>query len=249
MKSIKSLMVVLTLTMGVFFSSCLSGSDGDNTVTTGSILRYYNTGTFIDSSGYFYYPTGSSYSISGTIGDMYYVYYQYDSSTVTSTSTGVNITLLSTPTCIDGLMVSETEVTSTAALYGIQYSSYVPALFDKNTLVMPILYWYYPAETTAELTAEVRKHTFKLYYVADNIGSNDTTLNLYITHQINETTTLDRTKYTLTYQSYDISNAMEDFDNITGSTPTKIIIHGKVNTTSDVLSSALDDTYTITLSD
>ncbi|MCK9160931.1 MAG: hypothetical protein M0P00_10695, partial [Bacteroidaceae bacterium] len=188
MKSIKYLMVALTLTMSVFLSSCLNGSS-DNTVTTASILKYslYTSG-FVDSGGFSYQVINSSL-LPVLTGNMYYVKYQYDSSLITSTSKSVNITLLSSPTCIDGLPVSDTEVTSTAALYGFQYSDYgyLPTLFDKNTLIIPIIYWYYPAGTATEIDAEVAKHIFNLYYVANDIKAGDTALNLYITHQIKET--------------------------------------------------------------
>jgi len=244
MKSIKYLMVALTLTMSVFLSSCLDGSS-DNTVSTASILRYSYTRVYFDASGFSYSPVNSTHFPPGSVGDMYYVQYQYDSSLVKSTTKGISITLLSSPICIDG-PVNNTEVASTNAFYGIQYlaSGYKPALFDKNTLIVPILYWYYPAETTDDLKKEVAKHTFKLYYVADEIKPGDTVLNLYITHQIKETGTesMKRTKYTLTYQSYNLYSALAAFKEVNnGATPKTLVIHGKINTSSDSLDGATED--------
>ena len=241
MKQMKFFLVALMAVMSVTFTSCLNG-ESNPIVQVGEIVRANYMGNFTNQFNMKLVPTNSTDIYTG---NMYYIVYEYDSSTITSNTTSVDITLFAA-TCVDGPSVHSTSVTANAPIYGFNTQGYeIPRFFDENTLVIPFFYWFKEETDETKHKAEMDKHSFILYYDHDAIKETDTELNFYLVHQINETEPTERLKYTGDFKTYNLSGAIADFKGVTGKVPSKIIVNAKTNNISNTLDNANNGKITL----
>lgn len=236
MKQVKFFLVALmAVVMGMSVTSCMGDGENDPTVRTGDVVRANMAGSFTDRNGMKLVPASPSY----LTGDMYFVNFQYDSSTITANSTSVDITLLSTPSCIDGESVESVEKEPNVAICGFSTSYIVPYLFDNYTLVIPFYFWTKNVSGT-ELETEIAKHKFILSYDREALKEGDTELDLYLTDNLDDTD-LKREVYTGMYRAYNLRGAIADFENITKTKLTKINLRAKTNSNSNSLTENVTD--------
>lgn len=241
MKQVKFFLVALmAAVMGVSVSSCMNG-ENDPTVQTGDVVRANMiTGGFTDRNGMKLVPSTPSI----LSGDMYFINFQYDSSTLTANSKTVDITLMSTPTCIDGKEISSSVVEPNVAIYGFSSSYIIPFLFDSNTLVIPFYYWLKNV-SGKDLETELAKHDFTLYYDSEKIKEGDTELDLYLSHKINDEDLTGRGVYTGEYKAFNLRYVISEFKEKSKSSLSKINLHAKVNSNSYKLDEANDAKVTL----
>lgn len=246
MAKFKIWMVALTLITGVSLTSCLDSGES-NPIQQQTVLAKLTMGStysnvLIMQGGIELVPSDPT-SLMLLNAGMYMVDIQYNVNDVQANSKTLNVTLLSTPTKIDGPYVTTTTPIADAPMYVIKYEDnggiIAPYFFDKNTLIFPALYWY-KASTGDERTAEIKKHSFVLSY--DEIEEGDETLTLKVTHLISEDKKAERKSYIVSYFAYDLKDAIEEFTS-KGNTLKKIVLSAKSNTSSNKLEDAKDETY------
>ncbi len=247
MKQFKFLSMALILLMGVSFASCLDDDDDDDSVYDWAGFVYvrstYGSVYFVDSTGNIISPTSTSvseletsYGIDISSYKFAYVYTKDLSSTTTSTSSNTYyVSLVAIELCSYGdATVAETEeelatvAPETAPIisfyyedsyyqYSYQYSSSIyPALFDESTLVVPIYWWM---GSTSSL---ISQHTFVLACVTEEIEANDTELVFYLHHDVGTDEAVSN--YSYTCYGFNIDDAVETFENITGRVPSKLTV-------------------------
>lgn len=248
MAKFKIWMVALTLIMGVSLSSCFDSGD-DNPMRQISVIARLTTGTsysnaLVMQDGVELVPSDPT-SLMLLNSGMYYVDIQYSIDDVQANSKSLKVTLLSTPTKIDGPDLTATVPTADAPMYDLTYRSnqefYVPFMFDKYTLILPALYWVKPL-TKENAEAELKKHSFIISY--DEINEGDETLNLQVTHLITEDKDDLRTSYTVSLKAYDLSDVISEFES-KGNTLKKIVLSAKTNDRTNSLDDSGDKTFDI----
>lgn len=228
--------------MGIGFTSCMNGEN--NSIVSRPIfarlIEYSIPDQFKDAGGMRIVPSSA---LVGSEGDMFYLYCQYDQSLITENSTSVNVTLLTTPICIDGPALRGFEVTPDAPLREWKDSNEYPFYFDKNTLICPITYWVkYEADADAQ-KKELAKHSFIISYdpASFTVDSKELVLTMNDIVDDAEDEVVKRDKYTNDYKSYNLSSALYDFKVATGgNSPVKIVIKAKVNSSKNTLEDATD---------
>lgn len=261
MKQLKFLMAALLMVMGVTLSSCLDSGEPDKTqshfarVKQGDIASGYSP-YFEDYLGNKLIPTISSLTQVEADGfkmsSSDFVIIKYEpvevegaakakAETVTQT-----INLLSA-VCVDGpapfIVESDEEMENTveesapifALTYGGTYSPYLPSLYDKEILFLPI---YYKMENKAE---QLKQHKFNLVCSLEGVTSESSEIVFYVRH---DKGTDDKTDaLNLNLGGYNIRTAVARFAALTGNEPKKIVV--KVKETGEYSSSnTMPEEYT-----
>ena len=229
------LVALMAVVMGMSVTSCMNGDDNHNVTMTVPVK--YNFGSFLmgDATTKLV-PTTELGLLDGT---MYIISCQYDQSQVSANSNSIPVTLLSTPLCIDpkdgeSLMPTKTEPNKPLYTLDKQQSSLV--YYDKNTIVLTMPYWVKVTNSSVE-ESELKKHSFCLYYKPDEIESNATKLNLYISHRVEDgEESVTRSNFTYAYRAYSIMTALDAFKTATsGKLPQYLVLKAETNNSKDEL--------------
>ena len=235
MKQVKFFLVALmAVVMGMSVTSCMNGDDNHNVTMTVPVK--YNYGSFLMGDGTTkLVPTTE---LGFLDGDMFIISCQYDQSQVTANSTSIPVTLLSTPLCIDPKKnegLTQTKAEPTNPLYSLDKQQSSLVYYDKNTIVLTMPYWVKVTNSSVE-DSEVKKHSFCLSYNPDEIESNATKLNLYISHRVEDgEESVTRSNFTYAYRAYSISLALYQFKEKTGKLPQYLVLKAETNSSKDEL--------------
>ena len=235
MKQVKFFLVALmAVVMGMSVTSCMNGDDNHNVTMTVPVK--YNYGSFLMGDGTTkLVPTTE---LGFLDGNMFIISCQYDQSQVTANSTSIPVTLLSTPLCIDpknneGL--TQTKAEPTNPLYSLDKQQSSLVYYDKNTIVLTMPYWVKVTNSSVE-ESELKKHSFCLYYKPDEIESNATKLNLYISHRVEDgEESVTRSNFTYAYRAYSIGSALSKFKEKTTKLPQYLVLKAETNSSKDEL--------------
>lgn len=255
MKHFKSLLSIVVFALALTFTSCMNGDDNNSPQQWAGVVRANYNGNFIDASGLELVPNKLSYLNS----DMAYIYCTIDEGQqITEVTKSLKITMLTDPEEIDARLevLSEGDVdhnVSNAPIITLKfengYTRLSPYFFDKNTLILPI---GYKAEnvTGDKVSAELKKHTFVLVALENEMAEDDTVLKLYLRHMVNDGDDKDvsRVATDIRHKAYNISEALSAFTHATRKNyPSKIEIITKESTMSDKLdhTSVEDGSYEI----
>ena len=236
MKQVKFFLVALmAVVMGVSVTSCMNGDDNHNVTMTVPVK--YNFGSFLmgDATTKLV-PTTELGLLDGT---MYIISCQYDQSQVSANSNSIPVTLLSTPLCIDpkdGESLRPTKTEPNKPLYTLDKQQSSLVYYDKNTIVLTMPYWVKVTNSSVE-ESELKKHSFCLYYKPDEIESNATKLNLYISHRVEDgEESVTRSNFTYAYRAYSIMTALDAFKTATsGKLPQYLVLKAETNNSKDEL--------------
>lgn len=170
---------------------------------------------------------------------MYIISCQYDQSQVSANSNSIPVTLLSTPLCIDpkdGESLRPTKTEPNKPLYTLDKQQSSLVYYDKNTIVLTMPYWVKVTNSSVE-ESELKKHSFCLYYKPDEIESNATKLNLYISHRVEDgEESVTRSNFTYAYRAYSIMTALDAFKTATsGKLPQYLVLKAETNNSKDEL--------------
>lgn len=236
MKQMKFFLVALmAVVMGMSVTSCMNGDDNHNVTMTVPVK--YNFGSFLmgDATTKLV-PTTELGLLDGTI---YIISCQYDQSQVSANSNSIPVTLLSTPLCIDpkdGESLRPTKTEPNKPLYTLDKQQSSLVYYDKNTIVLTMPYWVKVTNSSVE-ESELKKHSFCLYYKPDEIESNATKLNLYISHRVEDgEESVTRSNFTYAYRAYSIMTALDAFKTATsGKLPQYLVLKAETNNSKDEL--------------
>ncbi|QNL37118.1 MULTISPECIES: hypothetical protein [Bacteroides] len=236
MKQMKFFLVALmAVVMGMSVTSCMNGDDNHNVTMTVPVK--YNFGSFLmgDATTKLV-PTTELGLLDGT---MYIISCQYDQSQVSANSNSIPVTLLSTPLCIDpkdGESLRPTKTEPNKPLYTLDKQQSSLVYYDKNTIVLTMPYWVKVTNSSVE-ESELKKHSFCLYYKPDEIESNATKLNLYISHRVEDgEESVTRSNFTYAYRAYSIMTALDAFKTATsGKLPQYLVLKAETNNSKDEL--------------
>lgn len=236
MKQMKFFLVALmAVVMGMSVTSCMNGDDNHNVTMTVPVK--YNFGSFLmgDATTKLV-PTTELGLLDGT---MYIISCQYDQSQVSANSNSIPVTLLSTPLCIDpkdGESLRPTKTEPNKPLYTLDKQQSSLVYYDKNTIVLTMPQWVKVTNSSVE-ESELKKHSFCLYYKPDEIESNATKLNLYISHRVEDgEESVTRSNFTYAYRAYSIMTALDAFKTATsGKLPQYLVLKAETNNSKDEL--------------
>lgn len=254
MKQIKFFAVALTLLMGLTLTSCLN-SDTNPIQQMQLVARYSGSlyGSYFETAfGQKLTPTDPSKLLTLTNG-LYNLYFEYNTEETTDQN-NITITLLADPKKIDdktcmqaGPQVDQGNAALAFLEYAVGYGKLAPAIFDKNTILFPVLFWSINPKDEKAWKEELGKHRFEFTYSVDDKTPN--TLVINVAHTLSDAN-LEADKKpqrkTLQYNYYalDIRDAVRQALE-KNSKLSQIIIQAKCNSTSDDLKNAYDQKYTI----
>lgn len=233
MKQVKFFLVALmAVVMGMSVTSCMNGDDNHNVTMTVPVK--YNYSSFLMGDGTTkLVPTTELGLLDGT---MFIISCQYDPGD--SKQYCIPVTLLSTPLCIDpkgNETLTQTKTEPTNPLYSLDKQQSSLVYYDKNTIVLTMPYWVKVTNSSVE-DSEVKKHSFCLSYNPDEIESNATKLNLYISHRVEDgEESVTRSNFTYAYRAYSISSALYQFKEKTGKLPQYLVLKAETNSSKDEL--------------
>ena len=256
MKQIKFFAFALTLLMGLTFTSCLDGDS--NPIQQLQLVARYGGGYY---GSYFTTPDGlklipTDISKLPTASGLYNIYFEYN----TEESAGqkeINITLLANPVQIPPKYAtpstSSTIETPNAAMAMLKYSAgyqvIAPLLYDKSTMLFPMLFWSISTQNEEEWKKELAKHEFEVVYSFDK-AKEPNTLILTLKHKVTDTEveedkkpvrkTLQVAQYALNMASA-ISEAKREFGTLS---KIKVVAQCNANN-SDDLSKATESYFEI----
>lgn len=249
MKQVKFLLVALmAVVMGMSVTSCLKGEE--NNTVQGKLFvkvnRYDFPPSFVDAAGGKWIPTNATVDSNK---DMALIYFQYDKTTVEATATSINVALVEEPYYFDKSYVrlGELEV-GNAPMYTLEPESYYGIIkggfFDKNTLILPLAYWYkkYNYATEKEkYEAEMNAHSFEMYCdVATDFK--DGVLTLTLVHNVSGgEEDVKRTDKVIDYKAFDISSVLNSISGTVNSVKVKVM----ENQSSDSYTDASEKLYNI----
>lgn len=174
MKQIKFFAVALTLLMGLTLTSCLN-SDTNPIQQMQLVARYSGSlyGSYFETAfGQKLTPTDPSKLLTLTNG-LYNLYFEYNTEEVTDQN-NITITLLADPKKIDdktcmqaGSQVDQGNAALAYLEYAVGYGKLVPAMFDKNTILFPVLFWSIDPKDEKAWKEELGKHRFEFTYSVD----------------------------------------------------------------------------------
>ena len=238
MKQMKFLLVALmAVAMSVSVTSCMNGDD-NNIVQRGIFVKNDYT-SFVAADGIKIVPSSGMNTL--LTGTYYYIACQYDMSQFTENSTSLSVTLLGEPICIDpksGENPSSSAQSATNPLYALSSELKSGMIyFDKNTLIMSIVFWYKSDSDSEKVNAELAKHSFYLSYDTEAIKADDTKLVLTINHVVTESgeEKVKRETYTSIYKAYTLTRALDAFLSKTKKVPEYIVLQAKTNSSEDKL--------------
>lgn len=216
MKQVKFFLVALmAVVMGMSVTSCLKGEE-NNTVQGSLFVKvspYDFPPSFVDAAGGKWIPTNATVDASKS---MALISFQYDRTTVEPNATSINVTLVKDPYYFDKSYVTSAEPeVGNAPMYTLEPESYYGTIkggfFDKNTLILPLTYWYKKYNNTTEkekYEAEMNAHSFKMYCdVATDFK--DGVLTLTLVHDVNGgEENVKREDRIMDYKAFDISSVL-----------------------------------------
>ncbi len=210
MKQVKFFLVALmAVVMGMSVTSCMNGDDNHNVTMTVPVK--YNYSSFLMGDGTTkLVPTTELGLLDGI---MYIISCQYDQSQVSANSNSIPVAVIYS-LCIDPKgdeSLSTTKTKPTNPLYTLDKQQSSLVYYDKNTIVLTMPYWVKVTNSSVE-ESELKKHSFCLSYNPDEIESNATKLNLYISHRVEDgEESVTRSNFTYAYRAYLISSALYQF--------------------------------------
>lgn len=259
MKQVKFFMVALTLLMGLSLTSCLSGDDDPTVIAPayGECISFYPP-TFQLSAGQKLVLSGASSNF--TEGQMYFFYYQFDSSQQDPNSASLNVTLYgsSTPANItasstEGPRIASTDTEATAPIIALE--DYVNLAYGGNGqiepftgfsdkwLFIPLTGWIAVyANDSDKQTAELKKHSFILTYNPDDIKAGDTELTLTLNHVISgdsaDETVTRTSSYLFGTKAYNLTSVKNAFNMAAGNQLRTLKVVAKINSRQNSLENA-----------
>jgi hypothetical protein len=238
MKQMKFLLVALmAVVMSVSVTSCMKGDD--NTTGSGYTVAKVKSNmltsiSFTTIDGYTLLAGANSSLTNATSGDFVYLAYTYDTETdVDAASKTIKITIAGAQ-IVSGNSVPPITVESDNEIYKsnrpvitISDGALSPLMFDNDNLILPIQ--YYAKE-------DASKHKFTLVYYTDKLKGNkngedkNDGLTLYLRHNSEET---DEATHIFSYKTFDISGAIDAYDEEYNSYPSKIYIEIEKSSNTD----------------
>ena len=232
MKQIKMMALLgMALLMGVIRTSCLSSSEGDNKATQ-TLVAIYENGTFTQQGGGTLIPLNSTY-LPSTPG-FYYIEIEYDPTTWSDGK--LNVTLLSAPKKVDTYDAVKGANEGNINLFSLRESSYTrgvlePAMFNKDYIVIPCMFWADNAGSEDEKEQEIKKHHFFLQAPTD-LHNSEGVLELTLLDIVDDPET-ERLKNSYVDRIFNIRSIVEEFKIVnSGKAVSKIRISAKVNRSS-----------------
>lgn len=239
MAKFKLWMVALTLMMGVSLTSCFDSDPTRSGVVIGKVTSSFPTYEFVDPLGFTYIPTNSLASFTDLrVGDFVYFSWSYNSDLVQIDNINQSVTvevpaltkITGTTSYPSGIGDDEAYENATVRYLGEDpYSTGTKILyFDKNTLIIPIVFLY---------KDDPAKHNLTLIYDRNSTyDENSTEIKFYLRHKSSEE---EATKNGLLLQAFDMSYAFQDFKTKTQKLPTKVTVYA--NESKNTTSSSLED--------
>lgn len=268
MKQVKLFAVALTLLLGISLTSCLnSESDPIETVPVyGECVNYYPP-TFSMASGQRVVLSGTTETF--IPGNMYFFYFQYDSTQQSAEAESITGTLYAGSSASDltakgseGPTPESGSSLANAPMFGL--SGYISVTyggagniepfvgFDNKWLFLPMAYWIKVVSDEDEQTAELNKHTFVLTYNMDDVKSGDTELVLTLNHLVADGSGEDverKYSYYAGLKAYNLTYAVYAFHEKAGAEPTRLKVVTKTNSTNDSLQGASDSVWSCDIKD
>lgn len=238
----------MAVVMSLSVTSCMNGEE--NNTVRGSLFvkvdRYGFPPSFVDASGGKWIPTNATVDSNK---DMALISFQYDKTTVEPNATSINVTLVEAPYYFDKSYVMSAEPEAgNAPMYTLEPENYYGTIkggfFDKNTLILPLAYWYKKYDNTTEkekYEAEMNAHSFKMYCdVATDFK--DGVLTLTLVHNVNGgEEDVKRTDKIMDYKAFDVSSVLRDIKGTVSSVKVKVM----ENQSSDSYKDATEKLYNI----
>lgn len=248
MKKIKLFACAMLALMCLSFSGCgaTSGHDGDriNQLMLARIDDSSTAGTcFYDVNGTKIIPETPSVIYTLTNG-IYQFTVAYDPSTVSGGQ--VTVTLNSEPTSIMNpfgvINKADYPNDENIPLYAINYAprALAPFMFDKDYLIIPVVFRSTSIVEDNEMAVEIAKHRFVL--ALEPYASGDDTLVFTLTDKVTDPDT-GRGFAMFNYQAFDLRYIVSDFKAM-GNTLKKITIKAMTSEDGCDLSYAKEETYT-----
>lgn len=225
------------------FTSCLDSDGGSGINSVLAILRvngFAGSYWFTDAYGNKYTPSSQSALASSGL-DSYefaYVVGTFDASQLdasTSSKKEVIVDLYgASPLAPNGVATddgSEADEFANAPMYAVGQdvgSNFNVQFFSRNTMFVPVTYFYKGSSGEEEKNKELNSHEFYLFY--DKEKSEMGTLSFKLRHRVQDLTiNKDRTALGTEYLYFNIAQAMASFRNEFGSEPANIRIEYQYN--------------------
>lgn len=237
----KALMAAL---VSVLVTSCLSDSD-NNILQDATFVRVNNDipASFVNAVGMKLMPDRS---VTAPIDkEMAFIIYKFDKRTVTSNSTSINISLLRDPYFFKKLPISimpEAEGEGNAPLIGLNLPTIPTGFFDKNTIILPLMYKYKKDGNKKNAqNAEDLLHSFTLVYDKIN-GFENGVATMRLHHTIKPSDPeVKREDDMIEFRAFDFTKVLSSLEENQKITKVKIII--KENQSTDEYSNAHEQAY------
>lgn len=242
MKKMKLAALFVAAASMVGFTSCLDG-DTDTTRYGNEIMKvsgafgYYN---FQSNGGYSVVPVNSSDLAELTLSNPFaWVYYSYDSSTVTENAPSLDAQIISV-TEIKTSAVSVAAATDddgNAPIYDVPnlVGGDHPLCYDQNSLFLPLAYYYAASDDKDKLEAELNAHTFTLYYNEEK--STEAVMFLQLRHDVTDTS-VNRTTRGGEYRYFPIASLLSTYRTTYSSLPPKITVEYVQSNSSEMTSTS-----------
>ena len=268
MKQVKLFAVALTLLLGISLTSCLN-TESDPIVTVpvyGECVNYYPP-TFSMASGQQVVLSGTTETF--TPGNMYFFYFQYDSTQQSAEAESITGTLYAGSTASDltakgseGPISESSYSQANAPMFAL--SGYISVIyggagniepfvgFDNKWLFLPMAYWIKVVSDEDEQKIELDKHTFVLTYTLDEVKNGDTELVLTLNHVVadgSEENVERKSSYYAGLKAYNLSYAIYAFQGKAGVKPTRLKVVTKTNSSNDSLDGATESVWSCDIKD
>ncbi len=250
MKKLNLLTLICALVMGLSLTSCLDSGDSGTSwedARTVYVRSYLGQAFFVDAYGVRYYPSTESLNAfrqnnsDFDLNDykMMNIYFNYhvEEDVATTKQAGSYVTPPSNDIDLVAYMVIEMpevlSVQSTADLANHEtapvipleqntgYGFNAPQQLDEKTVLA------YTGFYLANDADKLNSHKFRMVYVKDEITAESKDLTLYVCHNRGDDDKTDA--YWATTCGFDMQRALEEFRDITGNDPEKIILKAKTS--------------------
>lgn len=248
MRTMKLAVICAALISMLGFTSCLKGSE-NNEVTGGEIVKVDLTG-FKTLYGATIVPANSSVLTSLMNYEYALITYTYDKSTVVSGSNKVTATIngymgITSPN--NNYVMGGQDTTGMAQQTGANSpiitlsekgeTSWMPQLFSKNLIFLPIGFKVKDGASDAEKANELQAHMFRMYYAKSDMKNG--TITIYVRHSVSDPqNNKDRKSNTWQYYGFNIGQAINDYKTLNNADPDRIIF-----AYDQIPSTAIDGSY------
>ena len=252
MKKIQLFAWMILALMCLSFSGCgATSSEEEPYVTQLMLARFddssYSNNCFYDINGLKIIPTDLSIltGVMSTGNGIYQFTVNYNPDLVTNDQVTANFN--STPASIMNpfgvVSSSEVIIDNNILLYALDYAprQLAPFMFDKDYLVIPVVYQGVSTVNESEIATELGKHRFVLLW--EPYGAGDKTLNLILTDKVTDPDT-ERFYPLFTYQAFNLRDVIANFK-AQGNSLEKIVIKAKIGENTNDLERATEKTYSI----